>query len=96
MIKIKANIEINHLRKVPFISKYRPLFLFQDGVYTSGSIELKDREYFYPGDCGIVEINFLEIRFLGIDFNIGSQFIICESPRSIIGSGIVLDILETY
>ncbi|SHE77059.1 hypothetical protein SAMN05444362_102146 [Dysgonomonas macrotermitis] len=47
MIKIKAYIELfKNARKTPFHSGYRPLFLFQEGTYTSGSIELLDRNVF--------------------------------------------------
>jgi len=94
MIKIKAYISLyKNSRDTPFFSGYRPLFVFQEGVYTSGSIELQDRDIFHPGESGIVNILFVERKFLGHNFDIGAKFIFCESPRSNMGEGTVEDIL---
>ena len=65
MIRIKAVIKLyNDGRKTPFTSGYRPLFDFIEETKTSGQITLIDREVFYPGDEGIVEIAFLHRRAL--------------------------------
>lgn len=95
MIKIKAYIELlKNARKTPFQSGYRPLFLFQEGTYTSGSIELLDRNVFYPEESALVHILFIERRFLGPYFRVGAKFIFCESPKAIMGEGIVQEIIN--
>ena len=53
----------------PFYSGYRPLFDFIEETKTSGQITLLDREAFYPGDEGVVEIAFLIRRALGDNFS---------------------------
>ena len=60
MIRIIASIRLyKDGRRTPFSSGYRPLFDFIEETKTSGQITLLDREDFYPGDEGIVEIAFL-------------------------------------
>lgn len=69
MIRIKAIIKLyTDGRKTPFFSGYRPLFDFIEETKTSGQITLIDREAFYPGDEGIVEIAFLHRKALGNNF----------------------------
>lgn len=95
MLKIKAQIELyENSRDTPFYSGYRPIFLFEEGEYTSGSIELLEKKIFYPGETSSVNISFGEKKILGPKFNIGVKFIFCESPRSIMGEGIVQEILS--
>jgi elongation factor Tu len=62
MIRLLAEIElykIDNGRKTPFKSGYRPLFNFTDKSKVSGQVILKSKDFFYPGDTGLVEINFL-------------------------------------
>lgn len=94
MIEIRAIIEFNHTRKVPFFSGYRPAFLFIPESYTSGQITLIDRERFNPGETGEVEIKFLNKDLLGKTFGIGSEFTF-EEPPNILGTGRVLEILSS-
>lgn len=60
---------------------------------TFGQITLLDREAFYPGDEGIVEIAFLIRRTLGNNFSEGTKFIFGEG-RDHVGEGEVKEILE--
>lgn len=95
MIKIKAEITVfgNGIGRIhPFINRYRPHFDFGKGL-TSGQIILLDREEFFPGEKGIVEIDFLFRNFLDGNLNAGSKFIFSEG-NTIVGEGIVLEILE--
>jgi len=54
---------------------------------------LLDREAFYPGDEGIVEIAFLIRRALGDNFSEGTKFTFGEG-RKHVGEGEVKEILE--
>ncbi len=62
MITVKAKLKLykgTQKRQIPFQDGYRPAFdIFSDSLI-SGMIHLVDREYFYPGDEGVVEIKFL-------------------------------------
>ncbi len=59
----------------------------------TGQITLLDREDFYPGDEGIVEIAFLIRRALGDNFSEGTKFTFGEG-RKHVGEGEVKEILE--
>ncbi len=94
MIRIKAIIKLyRDGRKTPFSSGYRPLFDFIEETKTSGQITLIDRELFYPGDEGLVEIYFLNKKCLGDDFSDGVKFTFGEG-REPLGEGQVKEILE--
>ena len=55
--------------------------------------KLLDREAFYPGDEGVVEIAFLIRRALGDNFSEGTKFTFGEG-RKHVGEGEVKEILE--
>lgn len=94
MIRIKAIIKLySDGRKTPFPSGYRPLFDFIEETKTSGQITLIDREAFYPGDEGVVEIAFLHRKALGDNFFEGTKFTFGEG-RKPLGEGKILEILE--
>lgn len=64
MLKLKVKLKLysgRFKRKSPFKSGYRPLFDVYDGALISGKITLLDREAFYPGDEGDVEITFANV-----------------------------------
>jgi len=95
MIKVKAHIKLfkgNNKRKTPFISGYRPMFSFIKETKTSGHIQLINQLQFKPGDDGIVEITFINEKFLGEDFAIGKEFKFYEAKESL-GEGKVLELL---
>jgi len=93
MVKIRARIKLYEKgRKTPFTSGYRPLFNFVESMKTSGKIDLIDRERFYPGDEGDVEITFIGSDFLGSDFRVGKSFSFGESIVPL-GEGVVKEIL---
>lgn len=94
MIRVKAVIKLySDGRKTPFSDGYRPLFDFIEETKTSGQITLIDREAFYPGDEGIVEIAFLHRKALGDNFFEGTKFTFGEG-RKPLGEGKILEILE--
>ncbi|CAG5067306.1 hypothetical protein DYBT9623_00026 [Dyadobacter sp. CECT 9623] len=65
---IKAKIKLykgKNKRKTPFITGYRPLFQFLEGMKTSGQIRLLDQEFLLPGNEAVVEIYFLNTKYLG-------------------------------
>jgi len=89
MIKVKANVLLySGGRLTPFYSGYRPLFNFIPEMKISGQIILSDGEEFYPGQEGDVEIIFLNKRYLGSEFRIGTKFTFGEGLR-ILGSGYI-------
>ena len=90
MIKLYKN---EYGRKTSFITGYRPLFNFIEGMKTSGQITLIDRNEFYPGDEGLVEITFLNKSYLGDNFSEGIKFIFDEG-RAPLGEGEVTEILN--
>lgn len=93
MIRVKAIIKLFiNGRKTPFITGYRPLFTFVEGVKTSGQITLKVQSGFSPGDEDIVEITFLRREFLGENFGLGSKFTFGEG-REPFGEGVIKEIL---
>lgn len=59
---------------------------------TSGRIDLIDKEQFYPGEEGEVEIIFLNREYLGSDFDIGKTFLFGEGAVPL-GEGMVKEIL---
>ena len=93
MIRIRAKINFFKVRKTPFFTGYRPAFSFVRETFTSGSILLLDREKFYPGDSGVVEIWFVVPESLGDDFGVGKPFTFGEGP-SALGDGVVEEILQ--
>lgn len=65
MIKIRAELKLyvgKNKRQTPFTSGYRPAFDILKDTLTSGMINLLDRDFFYPGDQGVVEIKFIHIQ----------------------------------
>jgi len=96
MIKIKAIIKLyknEYSRKTSFVNGYRPLFNFIEGMKTSGRITLIDREAFYPGDEGLVEITFLNRDYLGENFSNGTKFTFDEGQNPL-GEGEIKEILN--
>lgn len=93
MVKIRAYIKLyENGRKTPFNSGYKPLFNFIEEMKTSGRIDLIDKEQFYPGEEGEVEIIFLNRDYLGSDFDIGKTFLFGEGAV-LLGEGMVKEIL---
>lgn len=93
MVKIRAHIKLYESgRKTPFNSGYKPLFNFIEEMKTSGRIDLIDKEQFYPGEEGDVEIIFLNRDYLGSDFDIGKTFLFGEGAVPL-GEGMVKEIL---
>lgn len=93
MVKIRAHIKLyENGRKTPFNSGYKPLFNFIEEMKTSGRIDLVDKEQFYPGEEGDVEIIFLNRDYLGSDFDIGKTFLFGEGAVPL-GEGMVKEIL---
>jgi len=96
MIKVKAKIKLYKSdvgRKTAFANGYRPLFNFIKEMKTSGQITLRDRVEFIPGDEGIVEIDFLNKEYLGIDFGRGKKFTFDEGIK-VLGDGEILEIVK--
>ncbi len=96
MITIKAKIKLykgKNTRKTAFQTGYRPLFYFIPETKTSGQISLINQHEFFPGEEGIVKINFLHIEYLGNDFAVGKKFAFSEG-HEILGEGEVLEILN--
>lgn len=92
MVKIRAHIKLyENGRKTPFNSGYKPLFNFIEEMKTSGRIDLIDKEQFYPGEEGEVEIIFLNRDYLGSDFDIGKTFLFGEGAVPL-GEGMVKEI----
>jgi translation elongation factor EF-Tu-like GTPase len=92
MIKVKAKIKLYKTdsgRKTPFNSGYRPLFNFIPEMKTSGQITLNDKEEFFPGDEGIVEIAFLNKDYLGNNFGVGTKFTFGEGQEPL-GEGEII------
>lgn len=93
MIKVKAKIKLyENGRKTPFANGYRPMFNFIKEMKTSGKIEFKDKEEFYPGEEREVEISFLSKKYLGDDFIKGKKFTFCEGEVPL-GDGEIKEIL---
>jgi translation elongation factor EF-Tu-like GTPase len=93
MIRIRARINLFNVRKTPFFAGYRPAFNFIPETFTSGRIQLLDREEFHPGDSGVVEIWFGVPESLGDDFGVGKRFTFGEGPIPL-GDGVIEQILE--
>jgi GTPase len=95
MVKIIGHVLLYDTgRKSAIKSGYRPIFDFNTGIKTSGKIELIDLEEFFPGSEGIVKITFLNKKYLGDEFSIGSKFFFGEGAI-VLGEGIVLEITES-
>ncbi len=95
MIKIKAKIKLysgENKRKYPFINGYKPLFLFIEEMKTSGRITLFIQEEFIPGEQEVVEISFLNTKYLGQDFKVGKCIKFHESMEPL-GEGERIEIL---
>ncbi len=97
MIRIRAKIRLNHVRKTPFGDGYFPLFNFDSESKVGGKIFLIDRNEFAPGETGTVEIRFPEgaEQYLGESFSVGTTFTFDEGTPTSIGDGTVEAILET-
>ena len=93
MIKVKANLKLfEDGRKTPFNSGYRPAFSFINEMRTSGEINLIDRECFFPGDEAEVEISFLDTKYLGNTFGVGTKFTFAEG-KGPLGEGEIKEII---
>ena len=95
MIKVKAKIKLYKTvsgRKTQFSSGYRPLFNFIPEMKTSGQITLNDKEEFFPGDEGIVEIAFLNKDYLGNNFGVGTKFTFGEGQEPL-GEGEIKELI---
>lgn len=91
MKKILANLKLyegNSKRKTPFVDGYRPLFGVRGNGLTSGMITLLDREKFFPGDEGTVEI-----KFLHADITVRDKILFYEAVEPL-GECEVLQILD--
>ena len=94
MIRSRARNNLFHVRKTPLLTGFRPTFQFIPQTYTSGSIQLLDREEFHPGESGSVEIWFSVPESLGDDFRAGKRFTFGEGPH-VLGDGVVEEILDS-
>lgn len=96
-IKILARIKIYsgiRMRQTPFLSKYRPLFDFDEKVTKlSGSIDLFDRLQFEPGSSGNVHITFIKGIINDNYFRKGNKFKISEDGQYILGEGEVIEVM---
>lgn len=96
MMKIKANLKLYqgvNKRKTPFFTKYRPLFEFTKESKVSGQINLIDQKEFRPGDDGIVEVVFVNLKYLGNDFKVGKTFSFFEAKEPL-GEGVILEVYQ--
>ncbi len=95
MIYIKARIKLyEHRRKVPFGDGYHPLFNFVSETKHGGAIHLVDREEFFPGDEGLVEVWFpFDDLGKGVII-VGKHFTFDEGSTVPIGEGVIEEILE--
>ena len=82
------------MRQTPFWSTYRPIFEFK-GANTklSGKIDLRDREKFFPGTSGIVEVTFLKGMIENKYFTAGQLFTISEGGKFNLGQGEILEVI---
>lgn len=96
MIRILAEIELFESgRNNPIISGYRPAFRgLNDSTLISGKIILIHKEYFFPGERGIVEINFLDGSVSGDYLAEGRRFTFGEGSPTAIGDGVITKILK--
>jgi translation elongation factor EF-Tu-like GTPase len=93
MIKVKANIKLyKNSRKTPFHSGYRPMFNFIEEMKTSGKIDLIEKDEFFPGEEGEVNITFINKKYLGDDFDIGKKFFFGEGEEPL-GEGKITEVL---
>lgn len=94
MIRTRAYIKLfEDGRKTPFANGYRPLFNFVEDIKTSGSITLINKDEFFPGEEGEVEIVFINRDYLGSFFDKGSKFSFGEGGPPL-GEGEVLSFEE--
>jgi len=94
MIKIKAKLRLNQMRKTSIHTGYRPQFNFISETSTSGHIILLDREKLLPGEEAVVEILFLFKEFLGDDLSPGKIVTFGETPQHCFGDIQVMEIRE--
>jgi elongation factor Tu len=80
-------------RKTPFLSGYRPLFNFIKESKTSGEINLRNKNKMFPNEVAEVEIKFVDKRFLGNNFGVGTRFTFDEG-RQLLGEGEILKIIN--
>ncbi len=93
MIKVKANIKLyKNGRKTPFHSGYKPMFNFIEEMKTSGKIDLIEKDEFFPGEEGQVNITFIDKKYLGDDFDIGKKFLFGEGEEPL-GEGEITEVL---
>ena len=97
-IKVLAHLELfngEHMRRTPFVSKYRPAFYFP-GAKTkiSGRIDLTDRESFEPGTSGVVQVTFIKGMISDNYFRAGQSFTISEGGKHDLGKGEILEVVE--
>lgn len=84
MITIRAMLYLyENVREKPFVSGYRPTFDLGRGLTSGRIILLNEKEKFFPGEKGEVEINFLSKEFLGDKFKVGENIVFTEGLLSI-------------
>ena len=95
MIKVRAEIKFfkNSGRTNPIITGYRPLFDFNGGSLVSGRITLIKSKFIYPEEREVVYIEFLDLRFLGDNFRVGTNFKFGEGVSSF-GEGKIIEIIS--
>lgn len=80
-------------RTNPITTGYRPLFDFNKGSLVSGRITLIKSQYVFPEEKEVVEIEFLDRRFLGDNFGIGTNFKFGEGVSNF-GEGKIIEIIS--
>lgn len=95
MIYIKARIRLyTQPRTIPFGDGYYPMFNFVPETKHGGRIHLLDRDEFFPGDEGLVEVWFPIDEVPSEDFAVGKKFTFHEGSDVPIGEGIIKEILK--
>lgn len=97
MIRILAEIELfKSGRKSPIITGYRPAFKgLNNTTLISGKIILIDKDIFFSGERGIVEINFLDGSVSDEHLIVGKEFTFGEGTPVAIGDGVIAQILNS-
>ena len=91
MLRIKAWLTHNGVRRAPIHSGYRPAVFFVPGHPTSGVIRLLDREELVAGERAIVEITPVTEALVG-NPKIGQIVKIGESPEHIVGEVEIIEV----
>lgn len=96
MIRILAEIVLFESgRNNPIITGYRPAFKgLNDSTLISGKIILINKEFFFPGERGIVEINFLDGSVTDNYLIVGRQFSFGEGSPIAIGDGVITQVIK--